>query len=487
MQWCVRYEARGIQSWIFQTDRLKEIKGASALVERIPALLGATLKHLGTGGQWQIESAAAGGANIRFPGATAARRFMSVWPLILDHHVPGLQVVLALIGPDDTWADMYARLGAARNDLVAELPQAGPVVMRAPSTGRPAVAPGRTAPKQDTERRFRDRALFARHQAGVIEESDPVGDRLIEGNEADLPERFVWANDMNLLDSRYVAVVHADGNDLGARVQRMQPGELAALSEALTDCTLSASRSALRAVLHTVRDLDEDLPVDDTGRTVLPLRPIVLGGDDVTAIVRADLAGVFARTWLSAFQAEGEKRRGALGGSGVTACAGIAFVHAGYPFHRAHDLAEQLCRYAKDELRGGSVTPSGLAFHRVSASITGHWNDILDSELTRGGRSLSFMPYTMGDAGRHPSVAALDRLVNAMADLPNGPLREAIGRLLDEPTLAEVTRDRGEAGRTAWQAMATALDAFDQLGRPNSSPMHDAWTWSSMQQRQRKE
>src|SRR5699024_5482278 len=80
-----------------------------------------------------------------------------------------------------------------------------------------------------------------------------------------------------------------------------------------------------------------------------PIRPIVLGGDDLTIIIQADLALRFTHNFLKEFENQTKKEFSFLNKdfqiqgfeNGITACAGIAYVKKTYPFHYAVDLAEK--------------------------------------------------------------------------------------------------------------------------------------------------
>src|SRR5690606_5681066 len=76
-------------------------------------------------------------------------------------------------------------------------------------------------------------------------------------------------------------------------------------------------------------------------RVLLPLRPILLGGDDLTFLCDGRVALALTEAALKAFEAEVPS----LGR--VTACAGVAIVPAHAPFAQAYALAEALCRHAK--------------------------------------------------------------------------------------------------------------------------------------------
>src|SRR5262249_18890998 len=99
---------------------------------------------------------------------------------------------------------------------------------------------------------------------------------------------------------------------------------------------------------------------------VLPILPILLGGDDMTVVCDGQAALRFTHDFLTGFerqtadlQTKNEELQrelsgvipqiaeNALGKSRLSACAGVAIVKPHFPFSAAYDLSEQLIRSAK--------------------------------------------------------------------------------------------------------------------------------------------
>ena len=412
MGWLYRYEAKGIQSWVLGTTRLQEIAGGSALVEELPRRLNAPKSA-------QIVQSAAGSATVLFETQGQLESFAAEWPMLVDRHLPGLQVVQG-------WAEGHSsqalgevlrhKLPAARNRLWPELPEAGPWMARAGRTGRPAVGRGTR-----TKSGLQDRPLHARLTAGCGS-GGGLETKLLEG--ADLERGFLRRHDH--FGTSDIAVVHLDGNDVGRRVFDLTRREdsleaFRRFSFVLGRITADAAKAAVTAVLSDAR------PSDDAPHADLRLRPVVLGGDDFTALVRAPYALRFARTFLESFNAGAQRAASDLGGP-LNASAGIAFVKERAPFYTAQRLASQLCHAAKDALRSrdGGLTPSGILFHRLGSSSHLDWQELKATELTARPETalpvtgaLSFGPYRLGE-----QLDALGSLVEASRDLPHGALRE---------------------------------------------------------------
>ncbi|MDO4272601.1 MAG: hypothetical protein Q4D16_02945 [Eubacteriales bacterium] len=148
-------------------------------------------------------------------------------------------------------------------------------------------------------------------------------------------------------ENSYIAVVHIDGNGMGRQIQEVLNTEteyavaVSVLRQKSKEIT-GIFKNAYRAVLLKLENHTKLLSRDDEERTIFPLRPVILDGDDFTFLCAADLAIPIAAGFLNELsncQKEENKK--------ITACAGIAFVHSHFPFSEAYHIAEETCSRAK--------------------------------------------------------------------------------------------------------------------------------------------
>ncbi len=154
-------------------------------------------------------------------------------------------------------------------------------------------------------------------------------------------------------EDRFIAVIHIDGNAMGKRVAGLGAGpdmgweayrrRLRQFSEGIQEDFTQAFRKTVEAVMK--------LPGLD--KAVLPVRPVILAGDDVCFVSAGAIALECACTFLKALAALKNKEDG----KPYAACAGVAIVHQKYPFHLAYRLSEELCASAKRF--GASLDPQG--------------------------------------------------------------------------------------------------------------------------------
>ena len=144
----------------------------------------------------------------------------------------------------------------------------------------------------------------------------------------------------------YLAVIHIDGNTMGIKIREFVQEQNCSLIESLGKLgKLSFEiNKTYRAVLSkTVKEIYKN----DSG--TIPFRPIIVDGDDVTVICAAENAFDFVKIFMDNLN---ENTINSLGENDkLTAAAGIAFVNIGFPFYTAYDIAEQCCKNAKNITR----------------------------------------------------------------------------------------------------------------------------------------
>jgi len=462
-QWLFSFEAREIQRYILRSDKLKEMVGASELVN---SLCNEFLQDCLDGfsivsDRYSLLTAAAGGARILFNERADAERVAAYWPFLVDRYTPGLQVVQVLVEVSGSLStaieEAGERLRAGRNRIQATLPEVGPLVDRNPRTGLAAASEGGEdlVDRQSLRKREQSgrRSLVARMTGGS---SNGVS----------------WSDDLGKIagsEKQYLAVIHADGNDLGRLVIRLykyldkNPAEAQkvfnAFSQAVRDAGEQSAHEAYEKVLKRDYDAGKDV------FRCIAARPIVLGGDDMTMVVRADLAFDFTTAYLEAFEQASEKSIAHhLSGYGIeglpdrlTACAGIAFVKPSYPFAQAYDIAEDLCHQTKNTAklvgkRDGEYVPSSFLFRRVTTGIADE-PDSADGCADPGQEQLfNFRagPYAVGKHGRKlAAFSDLQQLADTLECLSTGTVR----------TLINTIGQNAEQAKTDYRRMMQVAEA----------------------------
>lgn len=233
-------------------------------------------------------------------------------------------------------------------------------------------------------------------------------------------EEFEDAKDM--LSS--VGVVHIDGNGVGAIMRDLGSAHSEAQEAGVcisADEVHTEPNDALQAFIMVVnKRLDKTVKdaialswydvQELTPDTVVPIVPVLVGGDDVTVYTDGRFAIPFAEAYIRHYEELTEKDEllkqlavvaGAKEAGPLTASAGVAIVGRNFPFHIAYNLAEGLVsRGKKLGKRKGEVPCSTIDFHVLRDATVLDPDDTLDEYKGRSQRPFligCYAPDRIGD------------------------------------------------------------------------------------------
>jgi hypothetical protein len=497
MQHAYLFETRGIQRFLFASGKLRDMLGGSELLDYICAedgLLEHTLEKLDLAPATVRKAGAA--FYLLFTSKKDAARLQAAWRLACASWLPGVEQIDALssgASAREAIDQGLNHLRRARNQLQPELPRPGPLTERSPRTGRAAV---KTFKSESLDAATARQRTFKRPQDGrqlaqrfLADESYIWPDNFEENSPAE--QRFP------LGERKLVGLLHADGNGLGELLRVInnacQQADDAtyiklyrAFSEGISQATQTAVQEASLAVL-----------VPAAFGQVLPARPLVLGGDDLSMLLRADLALPFAKAYLAAFERHSQEAMSTLKQmfaaanltaeaadipQYLTACAGICYMKSSQPFQAGYALAEGLCGRAKAQARKvrqeDQPIPATVAMHKVLDSILDDAESQFEQNncASHGDQTwaLALPAYSLQPLAGMPCLNDLERLLDVFANgkLNDRPLRELV-------TLLYSNLGEARAAYIRWRELAKRhqpkeLDAFDQaLHALIGEPMHD--------------
>ena len=376
---------QGIQGFIFKTNELKDIAGASELVENIctrsfEELLqsekGNDETHIGVAAEKVIS--AAGNVKYVFNNRDYCARIVREFPKRVMCEAPGITISQAVVRYDreedfgQAVLRLEEKLREERNHPLGTVTAGLLGMERARQTGLPIV--------EKYKGEYVDAATRAKLKAN---DTPRLCAKSFYGNpKAKLPKERV-ASDISGITSKndWIAIIHADGNGLGKIVRKIggKKDVYRDFSERLDEATIASAKEAYDEISAGQEWKHEGL---------IPIRPVVLGGDDMTVIIRGDLAIAYTEAYLKAFEKNTELKMGKMladnsvaddGRTCLTACAGVAFVKSSFPFYYAYNLAEELCTEAKAK---SGRKQSCLMFHKVQDSFITNYKDIVARELT---------------------------------------------------------------------------------------------------------
>lgn len=342
----VHIELQRVQTWLFAVPRLRAMVGANTLLGevlrvRLPEL--ARKRHSWTlaGGVEGYPSAptedpisthddpasdardgilARDGGHFEAIFASGEHEFAAAAAALLRRELPGLRFRISIDGIEQT---------AASTGLSTELPVLAPCEW----TGRGLAS---AVIQQGSERASVSLDVSRRHEAARCAQQGSAQDLAsLLATTTKLKEAQRVGTFQELAGRGYLALIHADGNSVGSA---------AGSSDVDRATFFHRNRVLLRRALQVAID-----PVCE-GADAAPLELLMLGGDDVLVISRADTALPFVAKLceeLAKLQADDQ-------GFKLTLGVGVVFARPTIPIHRLHEVAERLAASAKRRFRGFS-------------------------------------------------------------------------------------------------------------------------------------
>ena len=220
-------------------------------------------------------------------------------------------------------------------------------------------------------------------------------------SDSGLHEKYCFTDELENLGSKkgedsHIAFVAIDGNSMSDRF--MACNSLDEKKQLSNDLRTAVEKSFIK-LLEIINDefdfINEELDIkSEKGKKVLPIRPIVLGGDDVSFICEGSMGVYFAYKYLKFFEAQKVSD-----GKQLSACAGVAIAHAKYPIYRIQKIAEELLSGAKDkrkkdkDIKGDSY----IDFQMFYGGIFGELGDIRKSHYENVYGKMYMRPYKEED------------------------------------------------------------------------------------------
>ncbi|HJI58767.1 MAG TPA: hypothetical protein OIL84_02075 [Succinivibrionaceae bacterium] len=401
-------EVGGIQKYILSTGKLKEMIGGSELIESLSAKYlddFAQNNHLNilkeirkpVDNEILPLQRNAGAMHLLFSSEANGREFLKNFGLKLLEDFPGLPIFGALEKCEFTSSGIREakfKLSNKITDQRNKYPtstgmQLLPICAEAPLDGEPAI--GKVSYGKNASSEIISLSSKTKRNEQLLEDSKGRL-REIEPDDGVGPD-LKWSDDLEEIacGSEKVAFIHIDGNDLGIRFRQ----ELENISDKETaeDKTGQQSSSedryqnainvikTMSALSNTVKEtttaafkkgLSECLKhtklTDNTGKKLVPARPLVLGGDDVTVVIRADLALYFIDAFVKEFERYSNQELGKKNPNDkLTVGVGMVVCPTGYPFLKAFDLSEELVKNSKKLTALMGNRPSSMDYKELTA------------------------------------------------------------------------------------------------------------------------
>lgn len=411
------YDIRGIQGYIFKTNAVKEIIGASKLVDDIiinglkdyvkncvsPEEKDLYLVEWNNGDTadafikdgskvlMQVMFVGGGNAYVLFRNGSICsevNRYLGKY--VLDKTY-SLNVAIAVIEKTASYTDDYRRINMEMRRIKAHMPLSKPVgafsfTATDSITGLPITG---CDLKSVSKKYYCTESLLKRKTADTLQEKniEKIFDNMVTQKG----------------DNSTLALIHLDGNSLGKRIMNLMRD----VKDYKT--AIQKMRRLSSGIDKTFKDtFDEmtswmDSQQDKFKTDTMKYRKIVVAGDDITFVCNAKLAIPAVKYFLEKLNEkktdfiETEEDKNPI----FTACAGIAFFNSHFPFSDAYMVAEACCDSAKKRAKSTECSISGkdqivgnfFDFQMCTNVNASNLDDYRDKHYVTNGESIIRRPY----------------------------------------------------------------------------------------------
>ena len=186
-----------------------------------------------------------------------------------------------------------------------------------------------------------------------------------------------------------LAVIHIDGNNMGERVSNTMSAHT---NEPLQDYGAAAEK--IRIFSNSIQENLVTKPLEAISEWLKDhqkrARIIVAGGDDVTLVCSAKIAFELVSEYFDTLIKNNENKIKEGNMDIDTACAGMCIFHSHSPFATAYEIAEECCDNAKKANRRNGSKNMLLDFQYCFSGVTGDLDSMREADESLMGRPYSF-------------------------------------------------------------------------------------------------
>lgn len=360
------YDVRGIQKYVFRTAKVKDARGASAIVEDIilEGLKDACTKQkivepaLSTDYDWytgegpkEFKEEERNDVHVLFIGGGNAyvlfrdrklcvgiNKLMAAYVMKSTYSLQLATAIADCTGDyQKDYKMLWGEMNQTKSDMIVSKPLGAlPIMEVEVKTGYPLGENGESA----------ETALKkAKHSEKYNEER----------TEERLFDNYVTQKGVDSM----LAVVHIDGNNMGLRIQDLIKGK-ANYNEAVNQM-----RKISYHINHSFKNVFDEMMKKFNGITEEDhyfVRKILVAGDDITYVCNASIAlasiEYFCRK-VSRLTMTGGTDPESIEKYGFSVCAGAAFINSHFPFSIGYEVAEECCRSAKKRAKDPDYMDNG--------------------------------------------------------------------------------------------------------------------------------
>lgn len=391
------YDFGSKQNYIYQTNKIKEISGASALLAGMYKKFSEILNNKGISfiydltksfsikdfeaGDYDAEALYDGGGNLMVLFRSkkqyiAANKIISMYLL---KNAPGLNLIASCV--DYTGDFTFDRENIYKQNTLRK--NQNPTIAAAAVLPITQIDPLTFMPVTAKIVRYGVEQSLSADRAAKFQAYRP--------NEA---------NNINELNEEMLAVIYVDGNSMGEHLKKAVPeeeGKTKPYDEGVQQLRAFSNDVNNCFVVKTIAAITEYIK-SKNGKN--GFRQVIGGGDEITIICNAEIALDVVKVYFKALeQANNERLENDPNATVYYACAGIAIFHAKSPFSIAYEIAEAACESAKKKAKkkakvDNSLNPENyFDFYYCHAGIVADFDTLRERE-----EKVTNRPYKVEDA-----------------------------------------------------------------------------------------
>ena len=384
------------QAYIFGSNKLRDNIANSETIARITS--GKYLSNFSD--DLQIVSEGGGHTILEFASYEAAVSFNSKLTAHINDVYPGIEFYVTIMPydeenlPGDNLKELVRLLEVKKAERRAAFHQGTYGIEEIDrNTMLPVLA---TSQNLKDEFKEEDRGSEGKIRAGADDET-------LRLRKHPIPKGFVPAYRFEDLcgddeDANFIAVIHVDGNGFGKRAADFYASvndlpwvefcsHVKNFSDGI-DIDFKDAYSRLAA------EVAESIRKKDRKSKYFPMRRVISSGDDICFVTEGKIGIECAARYLQILS----EKNNCEDGENYPACAGVALVHKKFPFYKAYEISEELCKNAKSF--GASLCPenqgkwiSSVDWHIEFGEMPDTLAEIRRDYKTRDGGQLELRPF----------------------------------------------------------------------------------------------
>jgi len=437
MSYDLYVDLRAIQRYIFSSNKLRDNLGASYLVSHIFDDFKDEKKGF------------CGGGNLyrQCDNEIRAKEIVRDLSRAIFETAPGLSFNAAIVKTKEN-EDFSSRIKRLHQKLEEEKQNHQQITtlrsygVNAQCSSGPLSAQYRDPFEKDkyiSEVVYAKRKLFKNDKEND-KEDDTISDEYSQylSDDFKLTEEFLEISPLKGEDS-HIAVVHIDGNGIGAIFSTLKTlSDYQEFSKKLNNDMQQALRETIKILEDKIRKGEWDYNYKTVNeqnilKYILPLRPIYIGGDDITFVCEGRLGIELSCIFI-------EEVQKLLNRDDVSFCAGVAIAKTNFPFFQIYKAADALCRSAKNKRlqdikeEVAKKSDSYIDFHMINSSVYSNLEKVRKIQYTSisGKNILYYRPYKLSEMKKQ-----IENAKNFARTWPNSKLakfREVLYKSEDELT-----------------------------------------------------